>query len=61
MKISNTGLHIDTTEVNFLPGDMIFDIDASMFSGVYIRPKKAGLELIPCYVVGDLQPSKIMI
>lgn len=42
MKISNTGLHIDTTEVNFLPGDMIFDIDASMFSGVYIRPKKSG-------------------
>ena len=42
MKISNTGLHIDTTEDNFLPGDMIFDIDASMFSGVYIRPKKSG-------------------
>lgn len=42
MKITNTGLHIDTTEDNFLPGDMIFDIDASMFSGVYIRPKKSG-------------------
>lgn len=42
MKISNTGLHIDTTEVDFLPGDMVFDIDASMFSGVYIRPKKSG-------------------